>query len=207
MNAFALCHRQFADVEEVSQASLPTRFGSFQIHVFHSKYDGKEHVAMVRGTGFGAAPVDVRVHSECLTGDVMASLRCDCREQLEKGMLELGKQDSGILLYLRQEGRGIGLGNKIKAYALQERGLDTVDANLALGFQDDEREYDTAAAMLRILGATRVNLMTNNPRKIRGLEEHGIEVVQRLPHLIPACAHNQGYLQTKARRSGHLIPV
>lgn len=207
MNAFALEHYSFADVEEISQAKLPTRFGDFQIHVFHSKHDGKEHVAMVRGSNFASAAIDTRVHSECLTGDVMGSLRCDCREQLEKGLSELGKQESGVLLYLRQEGRGIGLGNKIKAYALQEQGLDTVDANLALGFKDDEREYNTAAAMLRLLGVRSVNLMTNNPKKIMGLEANGILVAQRLPHLIQACAQNRSYLETKARRSGHLIPV
>lgn len=188
-----------------SVANLPTRFGDFRVHVFTDALDGKEHVAMVHGDVFGAEAVPARVHSECLTGDVMGSLRCDCREQLERGLEALAGLPKGVLLYLRQEGRGIGLANKIRAYKLQEEGLDTVEANLALGFRDDERDYGVAAAMLRTLGVRSVGLLTNNPQKIAQLERYGMRVVARVPHAIPPNRHNARYLETKARRSGHLL--
>ncbi|MBS1111301.1 MAG: cyclohydrolase, partial [Anaeromyxobacteraceae bacterium] len=155
----------------------------------------------------GAADVAVRLHSECLTGDVMGSLRCDCRDQLTEGLRALLREPRGVLLYLRQEGRGIGLINKIRAYALQQRGLDTVEANRALGFRDDERDYAVAAHMLRSLGVKSVRVVTNNPDKIRQLTQHGVEVSGRIPHVIPPNEFNRFYLETKARRSGHMIDL
>jgi GTP cyclohydrolase II len=160
---------------------------------------------MVHGDVMGAEDVPTRLHSECLTGDVMGSLRCDCRDQLEAALRRLGSMPRGLLLYLRQEGRGIGLINKVRAYALQDRGLDTVDANIALGFRDDERDYSIAAHMLASLNVCSVRLMTNNPNKIRQLEQHGIRVSGRIPHVMPPNEHNLFYLQTKAARSGHFI--
>jgi len=190
-----------------SAADLPTKFGTFRIHVFTSDGDEREQVAIVHGEVFGAHDVTTRLHSECLTGDVMGSLRCDCREQLELGLCQIASQQPGVLLYLRQEGRGIGLANKIRAYKLQEEGLDTVDANLALGFRNDERDYGVAVAMLRTLGVRSVRLMTNNPDKISQLENYGLSVSERLAHSIPPGTHNHRYLETKARRSGHLIDM
>jgi GTP cyclohydrolase II len=186
-------------------AQLPTQFGDFRIFGFANAPDGKEHVAIVRGEVEGAAEVLTRLHSECLTGDVLGSLRCDCREQLELSLRRIGAQPRGVVLYLRQEGRGIGLLNKIRAYGLQEQGLDTVDANRALGFQDDERDFGVAASMLRAMGVASVALMTNNPEKVRQLERGGVSVARRVPHEIAPGAHNRHYLETKARRSGHLI--
>lgn len=192
-------------VEIASVAALPSRFGDFKIYVFSNNQDGKEHLAMVHEDVFGANDVVTRVHSECLTGDVLGSLRCDCRDQLERSLRHVGALPRGIVLYLRQEGRGIGLTNKIRAYGLQERGLDTVDANRALGFDDDLRNYNIAAAMLRTLGVRSIRLMTNNPDKVHKLEREGIVVRERIPLAIPANPHNRSYLATKARRSGHLL--
>ena len=187
-------------------ADLPTRFGEFRVLVFSNEHDDRENVAIVRGDVWGADDVPVRLHSECLTGDAFGSLRCDCREQLELGLAYVGAQPRGIVLYLRQEGRGIGLTNKIRAYALQQgHGLDTVDANLALGFRDDERDYGVAASILRNLGVRSVRLLTNNPDKLRQLVAHGINVVELVPHVIPPGLHNRAYLETKARRSGHQL--
>ncbi|HEX7625115.1 MAG TPA: GTP cyclohydrolase II [Anaeromyxobacteraceae bacterium] len=186
-------------------ADLPTRYGRFRIVAFWNNRDGKEHVAMVHGDVMGAEDVPTRLHSECLTGDVMGSLRCDCRDQLETALRDLGARERGLLLYLRQEGRGIGLVNKVRAYALQDHGLDTVDANLALGFRDDERDYAIAAHMLASLNVSSVQLMTNNPDKIRQLEQLGIRVAARIPHVMPPNDHNRFYLETKAARSGHYI--
>jgi GTP cyclohydrolase II len=197
-------HRVCVKVEAV--ADLPTRFGRFQIVAFWNNRDGKEHIALVHGNVLGADRVPTRLHSECLTGDALGSLRCDCRDQLEGALRKLGSMDRGVLLYLRQEGRGIGLVNKIRAYALQQRGLDTVDANLALGFRDDERDYAVAAHMLASIGVGSVALMTNNPSKVQQLEQYGIVVAERLPHVIPPNQHNRFYLETKAARSGHDIP-
>jgi GTP cyclohydrolase II len=194
-------------VKVVAVAHLPTRFGDFRVVAFWNNRDGKEHLALCHGDVLGAARVPTRVHSECLTGDALASLRCDCREQLEAALRHLGALERGILLYLRQEGRGIGLANKIRAYALQEQGLDTVDANLALGFRDDERDYAVAAHMLASLGVDSVALMTNNPAKVSQLEQHGIAVAERIPHVIAPNEHNRFYLQTKAARSGHYLPL
>jgi len=194
-------------VRVVAVAELPTRFGHFRLVGFWNNRDGKEHVAMVHGDVVGAEDVAVRLHSECLTGDVMGSLRCDCRDQLTEGLRAIQREGRGILLYLRQEGRGIGLLNKIRAYALQEQGLDTVEANQALGFRDDERDYAVAAHMLRSLGVKSVRVVTNNPDKIRQLTQHGVEVSGRIPHVIPPNEFNRFYLETKARRSGHMIDL
>lgn len=192
-------------VRVVGVAELPSRFGSFRIVAFWNNRDAKEHVAIVHGNILGAHDVPTRVHSECLTGDVLGSLRCDCRDQLEAALRSIGQQERGVLLYLRQEGRGIGLINKIRAYALQDQGLDTVEANLALGFRDDERDYSVAAHMLRSLTVRSVRLMTNNPNKMAQLQAFGVEVTGRIPHVLPPNPHNRFYLETKANRSGHWI--
>lgn len=186
-------------------AELPTRFGDFHIVAFSNKNDNKEHIAIIKGEVLGAENVPVRVHSECLTGDVMGSLRCDCRDQLEAALKKIGEMDTGIVLYLRQEGRGIGLTNKIRAYSLQDQGLDTVEANLALGFRDDERDYAVAAHMLHSLKVQSIRLMTNNPKKIAQLEQYGITVNERVPHILPSNEHNRFYLETKATKSGHMF--
>jgi GTP cyclohydrolase II len=188
-------------------AKLPTRFGGYHIVAFWNNRDRKEHVAMVHGDAMGSSDVATRLHSECLTGDVMGSLRCDCRDQLEVAMRKIGAMERGLVLYMRQEGRGIGLINKVRAYALQERGLDTVDANVALGFRDDERDYEVAAHMLASLNVASIRLLTNNPRKIQELEKLGTKVTGRIPHVIPANEWDRFYLETKARRSGHLIEL
>jgi len=194
-------------VRIVAVAELPTRFGPFRIVAFWNNRDGKEHVALVHGDVVGGSEIPVRLHSECLTGDVLGSLRCDCRDQLTEGLSAIRRERRGVLLYLRQEGRGIGLINKVRAYALQEQGLDTVEANLALGFRDDERDYAVAAHMLKSLDLESVRLITNNPEKIRQLTQHGVKVSGRIPHVIPPNAHNRFYLETKARRSGHFIDL
>jgi GTP cyclohydrolase II len=175
-----------------------------QIVAFRASDDGQEHVALVIGAFAGKPPL-VRLHSECLTGDVFGSLKCDCGPQLKEALRIIGESGGGVLLYLRQEGRGIGLANKVRAYALQDRGLDTVDANRRLGFADDERDYGHAAAMLHALGIDRVRLLTNNPDKVAGLEQAGITVSERVAHQMPANPHNADYLATKRKRSGHLL--
>ncbi len=186
-------------------AELPSRFGQFEIAAFYNNKDDKEHVAVLHGDVCGEEDVPVRVHSECLTGDVLGSLRCDCRDQLETALRMIAGMDRGILLYMRQEGRGIGLVNKIRAYGLQEHGYDTVEANLALGFRDDEREYSVAAQMLNALHVKSIRLITNNPKKIEDLTKNGIIVSGRIPHVMPTNEYNQFYLETKAVKSGHLI--
>lgn len=188
-------------------ADLPSRFGDFQVAAFHNNVDDKEHAAFIRGNVCGQEDVAVRLHSECLTGDAIGSLRCDCRDQLEAALERIGGMETGILLYLRQEGRGIGLTNKVRAYGLQDRGLDTVEANLALGFPDDSRDYGVAAHMLHSLNVRSIKLMTNNPKKVAGLEAHGIKITERLPHVMEPTDLNRHYLATKAAKSGHLIPV
>ncbi len=192
-------------VRVVAVAELPTRFGDFRIVAFYNNRDQKEHVAIVHGDVIGAEDVTTRLHSECLTGDALGSLRCDCRDQLEAGLRKISEHERGLLLYLRQEGRGIGLTNKIRAYSLQDTGMDTVEANLALGFRDDERDYAVAAHMIRSLGVKSVQLMTNNPEKVSQLTQYGVTVSRRLPHTIPPNHHNRFYLETKANRSGHHI--
>jgi len=199
--------RDHVCVRIAAVADLPTKFGTFHIVGFWNDRDGKDHVAIVKGDPFDKEDVPVRMHSECLTGDALGSLRCDCRDQLTSALRSIGEQETGMVLYLRQEGRGIGLLNKLRAYGLQDEGLDTVDANIALGFRDDERDYSIAAHMLKLLQVRSIRLMTNNPRKVDGLRELGVEVSGRIPHLIPANEHNRSYLETKALRSGHLIDV
>ena len=193
-----------ATAEIVARARLPVEgVGEAQVVAFREPATGAEHVALLIGASGGEPPL-VRLHSECLTGDVFGSLKCDCGPQLKEALRLIAKGGGGIMLYLRQEGRGIGLANKIRAYALQDRGLDTVDANRRLGFADDERDYATAAAMLRALGADAVRLLTNNPAKVAGLEAEGIAVVERVAHHLPVNPHNSDYIETKRRRSGHL---
>jgi GTP cyclohydrolase II len=186
-------------------AELPSRFGDFHIVAFWNNRDEKEHVAIIKGEVLGAEDVPVRLHSECLTGDVLGSLRCDCRDQLETSLRMIGQMEKGIVLYLRQEGRGIGLINKIRAYSLQDQGLDTVEANLALGFRDDERDYSIAAHMLMSLNVKSIRLITNNPKKMQQLTEHGIVINGRIPHIMEPNEHNLFYLETKAAKSGHLM--
>ena len=192
------------EVRLVSRARLPMDgIDDAQIAAFRSEEDGAEHVALVIGA-FGGKPPLVRLHSECLTGDVFGSLKCDCGPQLRHALELIEDAGGGVLLYLRQEGRGIGLANKLRAYALQDRGLDTVDANLRLGFADDERGYGEAAAMLRELGIGEVRLLTNNPAKVGALQAAGIKVVERVPHHMPTNPHNADYVATKQSKSGHL---
>jgi GTP cyclohydrolase II len=192
------------EVQIVARAELPLEgLPPTQIVAFRAADDGQEHVALVIGS-FGGAPPLVRLHSECLTGDVFGSLKCDCGPQLKEALKIIGEAGGGVLLYLRQEGRGIGLANKLRAYALQDRGLDTVDANARVGFGDDERDYGHAAAMLRKLGIEQLRLLTNNPKKVEGLEAAGVKVVERIAHHMPTNPHNADYVAVKRKRSGHL---
>jgi GTP cyclohydrolase II len=200
-----MLERRQPALEIVARARLPLEdMPPTQIVAFRASDDGQEHVALVIGAFAGKPPL-VRLHSECLTGDVFGSLKCDCGPQLREALRIIGEAGGGVLLYLRQEGRGIGLANKIRAYSLQDRGLDTVDANRRLGFADDERDYGHAAAMLHALGIDRVKLLTNNPDKVAGLETAGIQVTERVAHQMPANPHNADYLATKRKKSGHLL--
>jgi GTP cyclohydrolase II len=192
------------EVDLVARARLPLEgTPETQIVAFRGRDDGQEHVALLIGAFAGKPPL-VRLHSECLTGDVFGSLKCDCGPQLQAALGIIAAEGGGVLLYLRQEGRGIGLANKLRAYALQDRGLDTVDANRRLGFADDERDYGHSAAMLRALGIDRVRLLTNNPSKVEGLEKAGIDVIERVAHHMPSNPHNADYLAAKRSKSGHL---
>lgn len=192
-------------VAKLAEAALPTRFGRFRLAIYQLE-DGEQVVAVSRGLP-ARGPVLLRLHSECLTGDVLGSARCDCGTQLEASMRRLARARSGLLLYLHQEGRGIGLVNKIRAYALQDGGLDTVEANRALGLPVDAREYGAAAAVLHYLGITRVRLLSNNPAKWRGLQQRGIEVVERVPLETDPNPSNVSYLRTKRDRMGHLLQL
>ncbi len=185
-----------------AEAEIPTELGPFRVVVY--RIGAEEHVAIVRGEVAGAEAVLCRVHSECLTGEVFGSLKCDCRAQLDKALAAIAAADRGIVVYLRQEGRGIGLGNKIRAYALQAEGKDTVEANLALGFAADLRSYDMAAAILRDLGVASIALMTNNPQKLAGLEQAGVQIARHVPHWVEDTEHNREYLEVKRAKMGHL---
>lgn len=192
-------------VEHVVEIELSTEFGEFQVHTYVEKTTGQEHLAFVKGDVDVGDDVLVRLHSECLTGDIFQSNRCDCGAQLHAALRQIEKAEQGILLYLRQEGRGIGLVNKMKAYALQDQGHDTVEANLLLGFPDDSRDYRIGAHMLQQLGVSKVSLLTNNPRKIEGLEESGIQINKRLPIEVHVKTENEKYMQTKKEKLGHLL--
>jgi len=197
-------HKQRA-LNHVAHAELPSRWGNFTIHGFTGRGPQEEAVALVRGNLKGKTAPLVRVHSQCLTGDVLNSLRCDCRAQLELSLKKIAKAQSGVLLYLPQEGRGIGLMNKLRAYQLQDQGMDTVEANEALGFASDAREYEFPAEILKELGAKKIRLLSNNPEKVRQLEESGIEVVERVPCQPRVSKISRKYLKTKKSKMGHLL--
>lgn len=190
----------------LARAELPTEFGAFEALVFCSGDDTREHVALVFGKVEGRDRLPVRVHSECLTGEALASLKCDCGAQLHGAMREVARRGAGVVVYLRQEGRGIGLANKIRAYALQAEGADTVDANRLLGLPDDARTYEAAAALFEHLGIRSVELITNNPAKVEALEALGVKVVTRIPSLVPVGEHARRYLEVKRERMRHMIP-
>lgn len=192
-------------VRRIASANLPSIYGTFKLLVYQSLLDGKEHLALVKGDVSSGEPVLVRVHSECMTGDLFGSLRCDCGEQLRQALRMIEKEGRGVLVYMRQEGRGIGLANKIKAYELQERGLDTVEANVKLGFPPDPRDYGIGAQILVDLGVRKIRLMTNNPRKRAGLSGYGLEIVERVPIEVKPNEFNRRYLETKRSKLGHLL--
>jgi len=192
-------------VTKYSEAHLPTHFGDFRVIVFHNDRDDKEHLALVSGDITDSRGILVRVHSECLTGESLASLRCDCADQLHESMRMISKAGRGIIIYLRQEGRGIGLGNKVRAYDLQDNGMDTIDANHQLGFGADERKYEMAVAILKYFNIKSLLLITNNPEKIKDLKEHGIEIIQRVPIEIEPNEYSRDYLRTKRDKAGHLL--
>jgi GTP cyclohydrolase II len=194
-------------VRAVAIAELPTRFGDYQVAAFTSKLDGKEHAAFIHGDVFEKEEVPVRLHSECLTGDAIGSLRCDCRDQLIESLERIGGMENGIILYLRQEGRGIGFTNKIKAYQLQDAGFDTVQANVLLGFRPDERDYGVAAHMLGSLHVRSIEILTNNPSKVADLRRHGVKIIRRVPVIVPPNQYNLPYLETKRKRMGHLFDI
>ena len=189
----------------IESSKLPTRWGVFDIHGFEDPFKGKEHIAITMGDCGSDEPLLIRIHSECLTGDALGSLRCDCGEQLDEALRRISQQGRGAILYLRQEGRGIGLVNKIRAYNLQDEGADTVEANERLGFGADLRDYSICAPILNHLGAKRLHLMTNNPRKIKALEDLGFEIAERKPIQTDSNPHNAQYLSTKAGKLGHLF--
>jgi len=196
-----------ATVTRYAEADVPTEYGTLRMVVYRQEGTDHEHVAVVAGDVAGKSDVLVRVHSECLTGEVLHSLKCDCREQLDLALRRIVEAGEGAVLYLRQEGRGIGLGNKIRAYALQQQGYDTVDANRVLGFEDDLRRYDVAARMLEDLEIESVRLMTNNPAKVEALRADGVNVTGRVEHLVEPHAHNRGYLESKKARMGHVYDL
>jgi GTP cyclohydrolase II len=212
MEELRSANRRSTRLQELAVAPLPTRYGEFSVHVF--RWDDElahpglsdEHIALVMGDLRGRTSVPVRVHSECLTSEVFGSLKCDCREQLHRAQAEIAKRGFGVILYLRQEGRGIGLVNKVRAYALQARGADTVEANQLLHLPIDARQYDVAAAMLGRLGVASIQLMTNNPHKIESLEQLGIRVEGRIPVLVAANEHSARYLEAKRLLMRHQIP-
>jgi len=192
-------------VEKIEAVKLPTDYGEFDLHLYRSKIDGQHHLALVRGEVAGAKDVLVRVHSECLTGDVFGSRRCDCGPQLHQAMRQVAEAGRGVIVYMRQEGRGIGLAPKIQAYKLQEQGLDTVEANLKLGYGMDLREYGLGAQILVDLGLKTIRLLTNNPKKVVGLEGYGLKITEQVPIRVKPNPHNEKYLKTKRQKMGHLL--
>ncbi|MBE6098681.1 MAG: bifunctional 3,4-dihydroxy-2-butanone-4-phosphate synthase/GTP cyclohydrolase II [Anaerovibrio sp.] len=192
-------------VEKIAEADLPSKYGHFRIHAYESKLDGKCHLAIVKGDIKGKKDVLVRVHSECLTGDALGSLRCDCGEQLAVALKRIEAEGEGMVLYMRQEGRGIGLGNKMRAYELQDGGKDTVEANVLLGFAPDERDYGIGAQILADMGLTTIRLMTNNPAKRAGLEGYGLKIVSRVPLEVPSNEYNKQYMKVKKTKMGHIL--
>lgn len=192
-------------IERVEVVKMPTAFGDFNLYLYQSHTDGQNHLALVKGDVAGKKNVLVRVHSECLTGDVFGSRRCDCGSQLHQAMRQISKAGSGVIVYMRQEGRGIGLAPKIKAYKLQESGYDTVEANLELGYESDLREYGLGAQILVDLGLKTISLLTNNPKKVVGLEGYGLEIIKQVPLKVPSNPHNEKYLKTKREKLGHLL--
>ena len=192
-------------VKKEVDVNLPTRYGDFVLHLYSNNVDGKEHMALVLGDITTDEPVLVRVHSECFTGDTLGSLRCDCQNQLHAAMRQVAEEGRGVVLYMRQEGRGIGLTNKLKAYVLQDSGKDTVEANEALGFQADLRDYGLGAQILSDLGITEMRLMTNNPKKVVGLKAYGLNIVERVPIITKPNVHNERYLETKQKKMGHIL--
>ncbi len=194
-------------VQKVAEAKLPTKFGEFAVMAYRSTVDANEHVALVKGDISGDGPVLVRVHSECLTGDVFGSLRCDCGDQIRLAMKSIAEEGRGVFLYMRQEGRGIGFHNKLRAYALQDQGMDTVEANIALGFPADLRDYGVGAQILADLGLHNIRLLTNNPKKVVGLESYGLKIVETMPLIVSPNPYNIHYLETKQKKLGHLLGV
>ena len=192
-------------VDQICRASLPTRFGEFEVYGFENKIDAEQAVVLVKGSPQASDTLLVRIHSQCFTGDTFHSLRCDCGEQMERSLQLIEDAGCGILVYQMQEGRGIGLLNKIRAYGLQDKGVDTVEANVQLGFEADERSYGYCAEILKYFGVKRVKLLSNNPNKIRGLEAEGIEVVERVPLAVESSLLSEKYLKTKKEKLGHLI--
>ena len=194
-------------VERVTTVDFPSKFGTFTLHLYHSEIDERNHLAIVKGDVEGKENVLVRVHSSCLTGDVLGSCRCDCGQQLQSALQQIEREGLGVVLYMRQEGRGIGLANKIMAYRLQDNGRDTVQANEDLGFKADLRDYGVGAQMLVDLGLSKIRLLTNNPKKVIGLQGYGLEIVDRVPLEVEPCTHNHFYLETKRDKMGHMLKL
>ena len=205
LQSYRKCHDKLVD--RVAEVSMPTKYGDFRAYGFVNRLNGEHHVALVKGDIGDGKDILCRVHSECLTGDTFGSLRCDCGQQLASAMTQIEKEGRGILLYMRQEGRGIGLINKLRAYELQEKGMDTLDANLALGFRGDEREYFIGAQILRELGVKSMRLLTNNPDKVYQLEEFGLEISERVPIQMKVTPYDAFYLKTKQKRMGHIMNI